>query len=97
MGQFVKDWYAQGPSLPSPVPTTPAPVETPYVGMLGDVNGNSKVDIVDALLTAKYYVGLNPSNFNKELANVNCDNTINIVDALLIARYYVGIINKFCS
>ncbi|MBN2535420.1 MAG: right-handed parallel beta-helix repeat-containing protein [Spirochaetales bacterium] len=59
---------------------------------LGDVNGDWNIDIVDALLTAQYYVGLNPGNFNPGNADVNCDNSIDIVDALLIAQYYVGLI-----
>ena len=62
----------------------------------GDVNGNGKVDIVDALMTAQYYVGLNPLGFNPDSADTNCDGNINIVDALLIAQFYVGLITDFC-
>jgi hypothetical protein len=39
---------------------------------LGDVNKNGSIDIVDALLTAQYYVGLNPANFDPANADVNC-------------------------
>lgn len=46
---------------------------------LGDVNEDGTIDIVDALLTAQYYVGLD----------------VSIVDALLIAQYYVGLIDTF--
>ncbi|MBN1697237.1 MAG: glycoside hydrolase family 88 protein [Spirochaetales bacterium] len=59
----------------------------------GDVNANGNVDIVDALLIAQYYVGLNPANFDDTAANANGDSTINIVDALLVARFYVGLIS----
>jgi hypothetical protein len=59
------------------------------------VNGSGTVDIVDALLVAQYYVGLNPSNFNSSLADVNCSGSIDIVDALLIAQKYVGLISGF--
>ena len=52
-------------------------------------------DIVDALLTAQFYVGLNPVNFNQNNADVNCDGSVDIVDALLIAQYYVGLIAEF--
>jgi pectinesterase len=62
---------------------------------LGDVNASGAVDIVDALLTAQYYVGLNPSGFNATVADVNLDSAVNIVDALLIAQYYVGLIAQF--
>ena len=54
------------------------------------------VDIVDALLVAQYYVGLNPSPFNQDAADANCDGNVDIIDALLIARYYVGLISGFC-
>jgi hypothetical protein len=62
----------------------------------GDVNGSGDADVVDALLVAQYYVGLNPANFNPAPADVDCDGDIDIVDALLIARYYVGLITGFC-
>ncbi|MBN2531824.1 MAG: dockerin type I repeat-containing protein [Spirochaetales bacterium] len=62
----------------------------------GDVNGSGEVDIIDALLIAQYYVGLNPANFHPENADVNCDGSINIIDALVIAQYYIGLITEFC-
>lgn len=60
----------------------------------GDVNGDGTVDIVDALLAAQYYVGLDPPNFNADAADVNCDGTVDIVDALIIAQFYVGLISQ---
>ncbi|MBN1699144.1 MAG: hypothetical protein JW881_16615 [Spirochaetales bacterium] len=65
-------------------------------GTTGDVNGDDRVTIADALLIAQYYVGLNPSPFNASLADANCDGNINITDALQVARYYVGIITQLC-
>ncbi len=58
----------------------------------GDVNSSGGIDIVDALVIAQYYVGLNPSNFDSGAADVNGDNSVSIVDALYIARYYVGLL-----
>ncbi|MBN2441189.1 MAG: hypothetical protein JXJ04_07575 [Spirochaetales bacterium] len=58
----------------------------------GDTNSSGVIDIVDALLIAQYYVGLNPANFDSTAADVDGNNDINIVDALLIAQYYVGLI-----
>jgi glucosylceramidase len=72
-----------------------APTQTPEETSSGDVNHDDSIDIVDALLVAQYYVGLNPGNFDVENGDVNCDGEINIVDALLIAQYYVGLIPKF--
>ncbi len=62
---------------------------------LGDVNNDGFIDIIDALETAQYYVGMNIIGFHPELADVNADGSIDIVDALLIAQYYVGLINQF--
>jgi hypothetical protein len=61
----------------------------------GDVNGSGTVDIVDALLVAQYYVGLNPAGFIAGNADVNCSGGIDIVDALLVAQYYVGLVSSF--
>jgi len=63
---------------------------------LGDVNSDGSINIVDALLIAQYYVGLNPSDFDISAADTNCDSSVNIVDALLVAQYYVGLISRFC-
>jgi hypothetical protein len=70
--------------------TTPAPQTGP-----GDVNSSGTIDIVDALLVAQYYVGLNPTNFNTANADVTGDGNIDIVDALRIAQCYVGLVS--CS
>ena len=63
--------------------------------ILGDVNSDDMVDIVDALLVAQHYVDLNPENFNPDAADVDASGSIDIVDALLIAQKYVGLIDTF--
>ena len=59
--------------------------------LIGDVNGNNKIDLVDALYVIQYY--------NKErtltsveyaAADVNRDGQVNLVDALRILEYYNG-------
>jgi len=60
------------------------------------VNNDNNINIIDALLIAQYYVGLNPQNFDQSKADANCDNSITIIDALLVAQYYVGLVTKFC-
>ena len=65
-----------------------------FAAPCGDVNSSGTIDIVDALLIAQYYVGLNPANFDQSAADVNGDGGIDIVDALLIAQYYVGLITS---
>ena len=61
----------------------------------GDVNHSNSIDIVDALITAQYYVGLNPGNFDAGLADVNASGNTDIIDVLLIAQYYAGLITRF--
>jgi len=60
----------------------------------GDVNSKDGINIVDALLIAQFYVGLDPADFDEAAADVNADGKINIVDALLVAQYYVGLITE---
>jgi hypothetical protein len=88
-------------SAVTPVPTVPptgAPTAAPTTapGLLGDVNGDGNVNIIDALRIAQFYVGNPPADFNQAVADVDCNGTINIVDALRVAQYYVGLINAFC-
>jgi hypothetical protein len=64
-----------------------------FAAQCGDVNNNGVVDIVDALLIAQYYVGLNPPGFDPSVADVNANGSVDIVDALLISQYYVGLIS----
>jgi hypothetical protein len=66
-----------------------------YSQSLGDVNNSGSVDIVDALVIAQYYVGLNPAGFVSSVADVNCSGGIDIVDALVVAQFYVGLITAF--
>jgi hypothetical protein len=58
---------------------------------VGDVNSDGSVDIIDALLVAQFYVGLNPQGFNIGNADTDCSGGVDIVDALLLAQYYVGL------
>jgi peptidoglycan/xylan/chitin deacetylase (PgdA/CDA1 family) len=61
----------------------------------GDTNHSNSITIIDALLTAQYYVNLDPENFYPSEADVNCSGGITVIDALLIARYYVGLLSEF--
>jgi endo-1,4-beta-xylanase len=69
-----------------------------FAASCGDVNNSGGVDIVDALLIAQYYVGLNPSNFDSTVADVNASGSVDVVDALRVAQFYVGIVSQLsCS
>jgi len=87
------------PEIPTPTPIqilTPTPTPT-INNLLGDVNNDSNINIVDALLVAQYYVGLiSFEDLNLNNADTDCNGSVNIVDALLIAQYYVGLITGFC-
>jgi hypothetical protein len=61
----------------------------------GDVNLDEEITIIDALLTAQHYVGLETSTFYEAVADVDADDDIDIVDALMIAQFYVGKISAF--
>jgi hypothetical protein len=63
--------------------------------ILGDANNDSAVDIVDALLAAQFYVGLEPVQFVRGNSDVDANKGIDIIDALLIAQQYVGLISEF--
>lgn len=75
--------------LPTPVPSLPPEIK------LGDANSDGIINIIDALVTAQYYVGIPGVQINLAASDVNCDKAVNIVDALIIAQYYVGIITHF--
>jgi regulation of enolase protein 1 (concanavalin A-like superfamily) len=45
------------------------------------VKADSKVDIVEALLTSQYHVGIVPANFKEYAADVDCNGEINLIDA----------------
>jgi hypothetical protein len=70
-------------------------ITTGLFAAMGDVNSNGSIDIVDALMIAQYFVGLNPANFQAGSADVNCSGGIDIVDSLLVAQLYVGLISQF--
>ena len=61
----------------------------------GDANNDGSTNIIDALITAQYYVGLDPQPFTPWIVDVDCSGSVTIKDALLIAQYYVGLINSF--
>lgn len=63
---------------------------------LGDINGNKKVDLVDALYIVQYYNKVRYlTTEQKAAADVNKSGTVDLVDALLIMQYYNGVIKNF--
>ncbi len=55
----------------------------------GDVNGDGKVDMVDATLIVNYYLGKPGTYLNALSADTNDDSIIDIVDAIATTRLYM--------
>ncbi|MBN1696122.1 MAG: glycoside hydrolase family 6 protein [Spirochaetales bacterium] len=62
---------------------------------IGDADNDGEITIIDALMIARYYVGLEQKGFYQDASDVDANGAINILDALLVARYYVGLIREF--
>jgi hypothetical protein len=55
---------------------------------IGNVNSDSEINIIDALLIARYSADLSvPPTFALSFADTDCNVSANIIDALLTARY----------
>ena len=57
--------------------------------LIGDVNGDGDVDVVDATVLQKY-INKEAISINLEVADTNGDGKINIRDATQIQKYLVG-------
>ncbi|MGN0450237.1 MAG: dockerin type I repeat-containing protein [Ruminococcus sp.] len=64
--------------------------------MLGDVNGDGKISVLDATLVQKYLAGLvTLSDTQKAAADVNGDGGVSVLDATQIQKYIAGLISNF--
>lgn len=64
-------------------------VET-EAGLMGDVNGDGKVDTQDALLIIDKWIGVDNENFNASVADLNNDNKIDTQDALIVIDIWIN-------
>ncbi len=91
----------QPTATPSPKPTaTPSPkptvTPTPTPVIYGDINGDGKVGVQDALLILKDVVGSYKMDVMQvEAADVDGDQKITVKDALFILKMVVGSIKSF--
>lgn len=79
----------------SPI-TQPTVTDDPYGGYaLGDVNGDGKINTLDAMLTLRTAVGIeNLDASQKVRADIDGNNKINTMDAMLILRRAVGLLDE---
>lgn len=68
--------------------------EAPYV--LGDVNMDGSIDVIDASLILRYAANLNTlTDTQKAAADVNGNNSIDVIDASMVLRYAANLIDSF--
>ncbi len=64
--------------------------------LVGDANGDDAINHLDAMLIARYYVGLiGDDDLNLTAADVNGDGRVDYLDAMMVAQFYVGMIDSF--
>ena len=56
----------------------------------GDVNGDTNVNLADAILALKVIVGLNPTGINLN-ADVNGDNKIDLAEVIYVLQHVAGL------
>ena len=56
----------------------------------GDVDGDTEVDLADAVIVINHYVGKPVNKFNEKAADVDGDGIVDLADAVKIINYYVG-------
>jgi hypothetical protein len=67
-------------------------------GLLGDVNGDSNVNAIDAQQVLKYSASLIEfDDMQKSVADVDGNKNINAIDAQWILRYAAGLVSEFPS
>lgn len=52
--------------------------------LMGDVNGNSRVDLADAVCIINHFNGRTPGTFDPELADLNSDGSVTLADVIKI-------------
>ena len=72
--------------------TTTAQVHEPVPdAVVGDVDADGNVTIVDAVRIQQHLAGIDPGPFNEELADVDRSGEVSIVDAVLIQQRLAGL------
>ena len=78
--------------LTNAIEVTPVPGNI-TIGICGDVNGDGRASMVDAMLIAQCVVGLiECSTLDQWAGDVNCDGKLGMVDAMHVAQTVVGLV-----
>ena len=70
---------------------TPYDFTLPQPVTKGDVNGDGKVDLSDAIMVTYYSLHVIPANFNEAAADMNGDGYIDLSDAIVIIYKSLGV------
>ena len=70
--------------------TVEIPGEKPDTVLVGDVNGDEVVDVLDAMLIARFVNSWPDTELDTDAADIDRDGEINVLDAMLITRYVNG-------
>lgn len=70
-------------------------IVTPTKDVLGDVNEDEKITVVDLVKVAKYVAGIEGESFDIANADVNGDGKVNVFDMVSYKEYLNGSITKF--
>jgi endo-1,4-beta-xylanase len=79
---------------PDPDETTTTDAEPSTGVVLGDVNGDGRVDGADLLKLKRYILGLD-ATIDTETADVNGDGSVNVLDVGRVKQYILGLIQTF--
>lgn len=64
---------------------------TVQVGMYGDITGDGRIDLYDAIDIAKYLIGMRDYTYEEEIiADYNMDGKVDLYDAIGIAKYLLN-------
>lgn len=79
----------------SPI-TKPTVTDDPYGGYaLGDVNGDGKINTLDAMMTLRAAVGIESLDAIQTIrADIDANGKINTMDAMMILRRAVGLLDE---
>ena len=87
----IKEGYVFGgwSELPETMPNHDVEVTGTFY-LYGDVNIDTKVNVVDVVDIARYVVDDPSENFREKLADLNTDRSVNIADAVVLVNHIAG-------